>query len=121
MIKMTFTLDEDAVRQLERAAQRLSMPKSHVVREALRVYGEELGRLSEEERQKVLDIFDDVVPSIPDRPREEVERELADVRSSRRAGGRGTTVDPCVAEIEPEPGVEPEPEPGDEPEDEPDS
>ena len=33
MIKMTFTLDKDAVRQLDRAAQRLSMPKSQVVRE----------------------------------------------------------------------------------------
>ena len=102
MIKMTFTLDEDAVRQLERAADRLSMPKSHVVREALRVYGEELGRLSEEERQNMLGIFDDVVPCIPDRPREEVERELAEVRGSRRGGGRATTVEPCVTEIESE-------------------
>ena len=83
MIKMTFTLDEDAVRQLERAAARLSMPKSRVVREALRVYGEELGRLSEVEREKMLGIFDDVVPCIPDRPREEVERELAEVRRER--------------------------------------
>lgn len=105
MIKMTFTLDEDAVRQLQRAAERLSMPKSQVVREALRVYAEALGRLSGEERKRVIDIFDDVVPSIPERPREEVEQELAEVRSSRRGGGRGTTVEPCVAEIEPE--VEP--------------
>lgn len=94
MLKMTFTLDEEAVRQLERAAGRLSMPKSQVVREALRVYGEELGRLSEEERQRMLDIFDDVVPCIPDRPRKEVERELSEVRSSRCDGGRGTTVEP---------------------------
>ena len=94
MIKMTFTLDEDAVRQLDRAAQRLSLPKSQVVREALRVYGEEIGRLSEEERQSTLDRFDEVVPVIPDRPREEVERELAEVRSSRRGGGRKTVAEP---------------------------
>lgn len=93
MIKMTFTLDEDAVQQLERAADRLSMPKSQVVREALRLYGEELGRLSEEERQRMLEKFDEVVPFIPDRPREEVEQELADVRSIRRGSGRGTTVE----------------------------
>jgi len=94
VIKMTFTLDEDAVQQLERAAQRLSMPKSQVVREALRVYGEEIGRLSDEERQSMLDRFDEVVPMIPNRPREEVERELAEARSCRCGGGRGTVVEP---------------------------
>ena len=88
MKKMTFTLDEAAVRELERAADRLDMPKSQVVREALGLYGEQLGRLSDEEREAKLAAFDEVVTAIPDRSREEVERELAEVRDARRSGGR---------------------------------
>lgn len=85
---MTFTLDDEAVRELERAAERLDIPKSQVVREAVSLYGEQLGRLSEEERKARLAAFDRVVPAIPDRPREEVERELEELRKTRRGGGR---------------------------------
>lgn len=90
MKKMTFTLDEEARRELERAARRLDMAKSQVVREALRVYGEYLGRLSDEEREEQLATFDRVVPAIPGRPRREVERELDEIRDARKAGGRGS-------------------------------
>ena len=89
MIKKTFTLDEAAVRELERAARRLEMPKSQIVREALLAYGEQIGRLSEQERAEKVAAFDRLVPSIPDRPREQVEREIREVRASRRGGGRG--------------------------------
>lgn len=87
---MTFTLDAAAVRELDRAAERLDMPKSQVVREALRAYGEQLGRLTDEERAAMLETFDRVVPAIGDRPRTEVEAELSEVRASRRGGGRET-------------------------------
>lgn len=90
MKKMTFTLDDDAVRELERASERLGIPKSQVVREAVRVYGEQLGRLSEEERRAKLQAFDEVVTAIPDRPRAEVEHELEAIREARRSGGRRT-------------------------------
>lgn len=88
MKKMTFTLDEEAVRYLDRAAERLAIPKSQVVREALEVYHRQLGRLSEEERRRKLATFDRVVPGIPDRPRAEVDEELEQVRRERREGGR---------------------------------
>ena len=88
MKKMTFTLDEAATRELDRASQRLGMAKSKVVREALRVYGEHLGRLSDEEREAKLAAFDRLVPAIPERPRDDVEAELTEVRRARRAGGR---------------------------------
>lgn len=88
MKKMTFTLDEEARRELERAAVRLDTSKSQVVREALRVYGEQLGQLRDEERERMLRVFDRVVPCIPERPREDVEAELAEVRQARRKGGR---------------------------------
>lgn len=88
MKKMTFTLDEEAVRELERAAERLDTSKSRVVREALRVYGDQLGRLTDEERARMLDTFDEVVGRIPHRPRDEVEEELAELQRARRRGGR---------------------------------
>ena len=88
MYKVTFTLDDDAVRDLERASQQLDIPKSQVVREALRVYGEQLGRLSEAERSAKLEAFDRLVKKIPSRPREEVDVEVRQVRTARRSGGR---------------------------------
>jgi hypothetical protein len=91
MIKVTFSLDDESVAYLERIAGRLRMPKSQVVREALRVYGEQMDRLSDEERERLLDVFDRVTPGIPARPRSEVDRELEAIRSARRKGGRGGT------------------------------
>lgn len=88
MKKMTFTLDPDSVAELERAAARLGVPKSQVVREAVRHYGEQLGRLSDEERQAKLQAFDAIVPTLPSRPRAEVEAELQELRRARRGGGR---------------------------------
>ena len=90
VIKMTFTLDERTARDLERAAYRLGKPKSLVVREAIQRYGEELGRLSEEERAVKLRAFDELVPSIPKRDRDEINAELAEIRRARRHGGRAS-------------------------------
>ena len=91
MIKVTFTLDDGTVAYLERTAARLSKPKSQVVREAIRFYGEEVDRLSDEERDRMLRLFDELTREIPDRPRSEVEGELEDLRRARRVGGRRTS------------------------------
>jgi len=88
MIKVTFTLDDDTVAYLDRTAAKLGMPKSRVVREAIRVYGEHMERLTEEERDRLLRVFDEVTSRIPDRPRAEVETELENARTARRGGGR---------------------------------
>jgi hypothetical protein len=88
MVKMTFSLDDATAARLRRAAERLSKPKSEVVREAIREYAERVGRLSEQERLQMLRAFDDLVPRIPMRPAGPVERELRDLREARRAGGR---------------------------------
>ena len=74
--------------RLDRTAYRLSKPKSEVVREAIRMYSEQVGLLSEDERTRMLTTFDRVVPSIPARPVEEVEAELDEVWRARRGGGR---------------------------------
>ena len=87
---MTFTLDEETAARLRQASERMSMPKSQVVREAIRDYSERVGRLSERERLRLLSAFDELVPRIPPRPAREVERELKDIRAARRGGGRKT-------------------------------
>ena len=88
MRKMTFTLDDETARYLDRAAERLGMPKSQVVREAVQMYGEQLGRLSDEERDAKLRLFDRMMSEIPPRAQRDIDAELASVRSARRGGGR---------------------------------
>jgi predicted transcriptional regulator len=86
--KVTFTLDQETLTRLRTAAERLAMPKSAVVREAIRDFGERAGKLGETERRRQLEAFDRLVPMIPKRSRAEVERELDALRRARRAGGR---------------------------------
>ena len=92
-VKMTFTLDEATVKRIETASQRLALPKSQVVREAVQDYYERLGKMSEQERKRMLRIFDEVVPKIPARTLDEMRRELKEIRLARRLGGRATAVE----------------------------
>jgi len=85
---MTFTLDEGTAHYLDRAAHRLGIPKSQVVREAVQMYGEQLGRLSDEERDEKLRVFDEVISKLPRRSVADVDAELDAVRSARRTSGR---------------------------------
>ncbi len=88
MVKKTFVLDEVTAAELSRSAARLAKPQSAVVRLAIRDYADRIGRLSEQERVHLLQVFDELVPRIPIRPVAEVERELTAVRAARRRGGR---------------------------------
>jgi hypothetical protein len=87
-LKVTFTLDSKTIERLEGAADKLSIPKSEVVREAIAEFYERLGRLSERERLALLRTFDDVVPRIAPRSRKDVDRELIAIRQARKTGGR---------------------------------
>jgi hypothetical protein len=89
--KVTFTLDGATVFRLKDAAQRLSIPQSQVVREAVQEYHARIGKLREDERRRMLEDFDRLVPLIPSRPRAAVKKELAAIRASRRRGGRKST------------------------------
>ena len=89
-IKMTFSLDEETATRLESAAATLRKPKSMVVREAIRDYAERAGQLSDDERQRLLEVFDQLVPEIPERTANEVDEELAEVRRARRNSGRNS-------------------------------
>ena len=88
-VKATFTLDEETAARLNETAQRLSRPKSAIVRDALHEYSERAARLSASERRLMLAAFDELVPKIPQRPAAEVDAELGEIRRSRRRGGRG--------------------------------
>ncbi len=92
-IKMTFSVDEETAARLVYAADALRKPKSQVVREAIADYADRVGRLTEAERRRLLDAFDELVPAIPERPEDEVTDELAEIRRARRVGGRGARAD----------------------------
>src|SRR5712692_3346896 len=87
-VKVTFTLDRATIARLRQAADRLAKPKSQVVREAIHDYHARIGKLSEQERLRLLKIFDKMMARVPSRPQSEVEAELKAIRQARRAGGR---------------------------------
>lgn len=87
-LKVTFTLDAQTVQRLQQAADRLALPKSEVVREAIADFHDRLGSLSEREKASLLKTFDEFVPRIAARNAKEVDQELAEVRQARRTGGR---------------------------------
>lgn len=90
---MTFTFDETTAAMLRSTAARLGKPQSAVVREAVAEYSTRAGRLTESERLRLLRAFDELVPAIRARSREEIERELQEIRRARRSGGRRSRVD----------------------------
>lgn len=89
LLKRTFSLDVGTVETLRRSAERLRKPQSQVLRLAIRDYADRIGRLGEEERTRLLRVFDETVPRIPARPVTAVAAEIAALRRGRRAGGRG--------------------------------
>jgi metal-responsive CopG/Arc/MetJ family transcriptional regulator len=92
-IKVTFTLDEATVTKLNRTAERLSKPKSEVVREAVADYYERTGRLSESERLRMLGVLRKFMSEPATRPQQEVDKELRELRRARRSSGRLHPVD----------------------------
>ena len=85
---MTFSLDAETTSRLRTAADRLGIPYSQVVREAVAEYAARIGRLSEAERVSALKTFDRLLPGIPPRTASAVDAELRALRAARRQGGR---------------------------------
>ena len=90
MVKVTFTLDEETIARLNETAERLSKPKSEVVREAIKGYRgtSTSDRLSEAERQRMLRALKEYALLPPTRTSAETDRELRELRASRRRGWR---------------------------------
>lgn len=86
--RATFTFDEETEQALRRAADRLSMSKSEVVREAVQEYSARAARLSDAERRRMLAALDGHLERAPSRSDDEVDAELAQLRQARRGGGR---------------------------------
>jgi hypothetical protein len=90
MVKVTFTFDDLTVETLRRTAARLKKPQSVVVREAIQDFAARSDRMSEAERRHALKVFDRVIARIPSRSQAEADAEKAEVRASRKSGGRRT-------------------------------
>lgn len=86
--KVTFTLDKQTVDRIDAAAERLGIPKSGVVREAVAEYAARARELTEAERLHMLRVLDEIMKRPPTRPRAEAEAEKAEIRRARRTGGR---------------------------------
>jgi len=87
-VKMTFSLDTETVARLRTSAERVGLPYSQVVREAVADYAARIGRLSESERAALLRTFDRLLPSVPAKSASAVDAELRALRAARRQGGR---------------------------------
>ncbi len=92
-VKVTFSLAPETVGMLNDAADRLSKPKSEVVRDAIQDYYARIDRLSESERIRMLAAFDELSSKLPPRTDEDVDRELKEIRAGRRRKGRLTKVE----------------------------
>jgi len=88
MVKVTFTLDETTVAELNEAAVRKSIPKSQAVREAIHDYHAKSDPWSDAERQRKLRVLEEMMKRPPTRSQREVDREIAEIRRARRSGGR---------------------------------
>jgi predicted DNA-binding protein len=86
MAKVTFTLDDETVRAIRMLAERRNKPQSAVVREAVAVYVRQEETLDDTERVRRLRVLDHVMARPRTRPQAEVDRELREIRRSRRAG-----------------------------------
>lgn len=93
MVKVTFTLDEETIARLNETAERLSKPKSEVVREAIKGYRGISDRLSDAERERMLKVAREYALLPPTRSSAETDRELREIRAARRSGGRRTRVE----------------------------
>jgi hypothetical protein len=86
--KVTFTLDDDTVRAIRTLAERRRKPQSLVVREAVAAYAAREEKLDDTERARRLRVLDDLAATPRTRSQAEVDKELRQIRLSRRAGWR---------------------------------
>ena len=84
--KVTFTLDDETVRSIRRLAEQTRKPQSLIVREAVACYAGREDLLSEDERRQTLALLRELGEKLPTRPRDEVARELSELRESRQTG-----------------------------------
>ena len=84
--KVTYTLDDETVERVRKLAQRQQKPQSQIVREAIAHYATREDKLTPEEKERQLAVLRQLGPKLPDRSQEDVQRELGEIRESRRIG-----------------------------------
>jgi predicted transcriptional regulator len=94
MVKLTFSLDDETVRQLRRLAARTKKPQSLIVREAVARYAAEPEdrRISDAERDRQLAIIRRLRALAAGHPGN-ADEELRELRESRRGPGRLHPID----------------------------
>ena len=88
MVKVTFSLDDATVETLRKTATRLRKPQSLVVREAIAQYAAQEDRLGDDERERMLKVIDRFMKLPPSGSHKDAEREIQEIRRSRRTGWR---------------------------------
>lgn len=88
MVKMTFNFSEETAAHLRETASRLKKTNTDVVREAIEEAYKKSDRMSDEERERKLAFLKEYAKKLPTRSAAEVDRELAELRESRRTGWR---------------------------------
>jgi predicted DNA-binding protein len=86
MPKLTFSMDDATVEALRKAATRSGKPQSLIVREAIAHYTAQEDRLSEADRARLLDVLQRIRARPAKRTGVDVDRELRELRRSRRTG-----------------------------------
>jgi predicted transcriptional regulator len=92
MVKMTFTLDDDTVARLKRAAVRHNKPQSWVVREAVAEYAAKSDMLTPEEKTRMLAALERFRKTPITGTQADADREIAEIRASRRASSLKRTL-----------------------------
>ena len=86
MAKLTFSLDDATVEALRTAARRTGKAQSLIVREAIAQHTAREDRLSDPDRERLLGVLRHIRKRPATRPTADVDRELQDIRRSRRTG-----------------------------------
>jgi predicted DNA-binding protein len=86
MPKLTFSLDDQTVEALRKAAERTRKPQSLIVREAIAEYTSREERLSDSERARLIGVLRRIGTRPATRSQADVDRELQEIRRSRRTG-----------------------------------
>ena len=87
-VKATFCLDAATIRRIESASRQLNKTKSEILREAVKHYHARLDSLSASERLRMLKALDGFASQAAPRPRDEVDKELDEIREARRGWHR---------------------------------
>jgi len=86
MPKLTFSLDEQTVTALRTAARQTGKAQSLIVREAIAQHTAGEHRLSDQDRDRLLGVLRRIRARPSTRPQADVDRELREIRRSRRTG-----------------------------------